>query len=367
MRGMTGFLRPELEGLREYAPDSEGFRVRLDGNESPFDFPADLKRAALHELMSVPFNRYPQRLATALREEIASWVGARPRQIVVGNGLDEVIHVLLLAYGRGRRVIVPRPWFSQYASATRIAGGILCEIPLGPSFQLDAARVIEEAGRDRCIVLLCNPHNPSGSVTSIDDIEAILRATQSLVVVDEAYWEFSGATALPLVESHDRLVVLRTLSKACGLAGVRVGFSVSSEEVASELSRVKQPFNMDSLALTVARIAVRNSEYSQRTVLAVKAERERLFRRLGEVRGIACYPSHANFILFRTDPDSDRVWQGLRRRGVAIRRFAGEPLLRGCLRVTCGTAAEDDAFIEALEDVLEEERTAESKEGGEGA
>ncbi len=349
------FARPALQALQTYNPDSDGIRVRLDSNESPFDLPMRLKERALDQLRTIPFNRYPQSLAEALKETIASRMGVSAAQVIMGNGLDEVIYIILHTFGPGRKVIIQRPSFATYSFGALSAGADVTTVPLGPQLQLGVAGVIEEANAqaDPCIIILCSPHNPTGGRIAEDEIRAVLEHTSALVIVDEAYVEFSGGSVLGLLDQYDRLIVLRTLSKAFGLAGVRVGYSVSSPEIAAELAKVKQPFNLDSLALVVAQTALENDAYWQEAVARVIAERERLASRLSRIPGVVSLPSCANFILFETGrPDAMPVRDALRRQGVSVRGFPSEPMLRGYLRVSCGTRQENDAFLAALQNTL---------------
>jgi len=344
-----------------------GIRIRLDSNESPFDLPAPLKARILGELRTIPFNRYPQGLASTLRQTIASRMGVDDTQVTLGNGLDEVIHIILQTFGPGRRVIAQRPSFVMYEVAALAAGAGYRGVALVEGLRLGATEIIEEAnseaesglGIDPPVVILCNPHNPTGGRLSEAEIETVLRATQALIVVDEAYIEFAGGSVLPLLAKYDRLVVLRTMSKAFGLAGVRVGYSVSSPRVAAELAKVKQPFNLDSLALVVAQMALQDHAYYQEAVARIVEERAWLARRLTCIPGITCLPSCTNFILFRTESaEAAEVHDALRRRGISVRIFPDEPMLRGYLRVSCGTREEDDEFLAALENVVRDSRLA---------
>jgi len=346
-----------------------GIRIRLDSNESPFDLPTPLKENVLDQLRAIPFNRYPQSLAADLKRTIASRIGVDGTQVTLGNGLDEVIHIILQTFGPGRRVIVQKPSFAMYGSAAMAAGANLAAVPLGEGLQLDVSGIIEEANAgawpgpepDRPMVILCNPHNPTGGCLPEAEIEAVLRATRALVVVDEAYVEFAGVGVLPLLAKYDNLVVLRTMSKAFGLAGVRVGYSVSSPGVAAELARVKQPFNLDSLALVIAQTALQNDAYCKEAVARIVEERTRLTQRLSCIPGVTCLPSYANFILFGTESaETAEVHDALGQRGISVRIFPGEPMLRGYLRVSCGTREEDDMFLATLESVMRDLRSAQT-------
>ena len=354
-----------------------GIRIGLDSNESPFDLPAPLKENVLDRLRTIPFNKYPQALAATLRQTIASRMGVDDTQVTLGNGLDEVIHIIIQTFGPGRMIIAQKPTFTMYEVAALAAGAGYRGVALGEGLRLGVTEIIEEAnaemdsatgtaagawaasGNGCPMVILCNPHNPTGGRLSEAEIEAVLRATQALVVVDEAYVEFAGGSVLPLLAKYDRLVVLRTMSKAFGLAGIRVGYSISSPGVATELAKVKQPFNLDLLALVIAQTALENDAYCREAIARTIEERTRLAARLWCIPGVTCLPSCTNFVLFRTEPvEATEVGAGLRRRGVAVRVFPDEPMLRQYLRVSCGTPEEDDVFLAALESVMRGLRSA---------
>jgi len=345
---MRELARRELDEIEESVPRASSPAVRLDCNESPFDLPPALKELALRRIRELSFNRYPEAAALAVRDQIALGAGVTPGQVVLGNGLDEVILMILLAFGTGKRSVIPVPSFSGYRISSILAGADVVGVPLTPWLDIDLDRIIEEARREPGLVFLCSPHNPTGRLAPAGAVEILLRDTKSLIVVDEAYGDFSGTTCLPLVEKHDRLVVLRTFSKALGLAGIRLGYAVAGRETASWLSRARQPYNVSSLSLAVAGVVLGNTGFVHETVSRVVSERERLFQALMAVPGVVPFPSSANFILFRTPRPAWEVDEGLRRRGVAVRVFPGERSLSGCLRVTVGTPAEDDAFLDAL-------------------
>lgn len=359
---MTVYARPDLTALKAYEVGSaEGF-VRLDSNESPFDWPPELKQALCREIEAIEFNRYPTVRRAEVRCLIADMHGVGADQVVMGNGLDEIIFLLMDAFGLGRRVVVQSPSFSEYIAAAMVGGAELVRVPLPGTLQPDVESLVSTAGDDgQCIIMLCNPHSPTGGRVSSDDVARLVEATHGLVVVDEAYIDFCGDSALPLLATPlgNRIVILRTLSKAFGAAGLRLGYSISSPEVAMELEKVRQPFNLDSLSLAAAKTLLSCPDRRDATVAAVVAERARLEQAMATIPGVGWLPSCTNFLLFHVDrwaDDAGPVWEGLKRRGVLVRRYANDPVLKGRLRVTVGAPGENDAFTTALREFCEEGR-----------
>lgn len=357
---MSVYGRPDLAALRPYETGSADGLIRLDSNESPFDWPPDLKQALCREIEAIEFNRYPTGRRAEVQRLVAGMNGADAEQIVMGNGLDELIFLLMQAFGLGRRVIVQSPSFSEYVSAAMVGGAELVRVALPGGLQPDVDSLATAAGDDgQCIIMLCNPHNPTGGRVSSRDVARLVDATRGLVVVDEAYIDFCGDSALPLLATPvgNRVVILRTLSKAFGSAGMRLGYSISAPDVAVELEKVRQPFNLDSLSLAAAKVLLSCPSRRDYTVAAVVAERARLELAVAAIPGVSWLPPCANFLLFQVRgwaDDAGPVWEGLKRRGVLVRRYATDPVLRGRLRVTVGAPGENDAFVTALRDFCEE-------------
>ncbi|MEX0974415.1 MAG: histidinol-phosphate transaminase [Bacillota bacterium] len=361
---MKGFMRPGLEEIDPGVPAGRRPPIRLDCNESPFDLPPSLKCLAAQKICDLSLNRYPDAAALAVREQIARNLGVKPGEIVLGNGLDEVILMIVLAFGAGRRVIIPVPGFSAYKTSAILAGATVVEVPLAPWLDLDVQKVLEEAAREPGLVFICSPHNPTGRSVRPEIVERLLRETGSLVVVDEAYWEFAGTSCLSMLQEYDRLIVLRTFSKAFSLAGVRLGYAVLNEDAASWLTRAKMPYNVSSLSLAVAGVVLDDPVHVRETVSRVVAERERVFSALLASPHVVPLPSCANFILFTTSCPAGDVYERLRERGIAVRSFPRAPFLSNYLRVSIGNPSDDDAFLDALNRLLVNEEQRAMMRGG---
>ncbi|MDK2784168.1 MAG: histidinol-phosphate aminotransferase [Bacillota bacterium] len=352
------FLRQEAAALPPYQPFPSGAKVKLDMNENPFPLPEPVRRAACEIAARLDFARYGDSSATALRAALAAYAGVPPEMVFCGNGSDEIIHLLLTAFGgNGRRVIIPRPTFVTFRREAVLSGAELVEVPLAPDegarpFALDIDRVLRLAAEKPSIVFIVNPNNPTGNLISPEDLLKVLTETESFLVVDEAYYEYAGVTLAKEVARHPRLAVLRTLSKAFGLAGLRLGYLIASPEVVAALDRVRLPFNVNTFTQSVARVAVENAHLFRPQVAALLAERDKLWAGLAALPGVRPFPTHTNFILFSVPKPPTEVWRRLFAAGILILDVSREPLLKSCLRVSTGSAEENAVFLKALATAL---------------
>ena len=351
-------MRDDLSDLEGYHSPQVAVDVRLNTNESPFPPPAGWRKAFLEELAAVPFNRYPDRQATALRAAIAELHGVEPNQVLAAKGSNEILQALCLAYGGpGRAVAVFEPTYALHSHIARITGTAVAVGERRPDFTLDpdeVGRVLGEA--DPAITFLCTPNNPTGLVEPLELVEAVLDMAPGLVVVDEAYAQFAPWSALSLLDERRAagraLAVTRTYSKTWSMAAMRLGYLVAPAEVVEACQRVLLPYHLDAAAQIAGRLALRWQEEMEARVAAVVSERERLVAALADLP-VDVWPSGANFILFRPRPlDGPATWKGLVERSVLVRDTSSWPRLEGCLRVTVGTAQENDAFLAALAEVL---------------
>jgi histidinol-phosphate aminotransferase len=350
-----------LIGVREDLAELEGYHsaqvtvdVRLNTNESPYPPPPAWRDAFVEELAAVPFNRYPDREAKALRAAIGELHGVGPEQILAANGSNEIIQALCLAYGgAGRTVAVFEPTYALHSHIPRITGTGVAVGERRPDFTLDPAEVTRLVTEARpAITFLCSPNNPTGVIDSTEVVEAALAAAPGLVVVDEAYGQFTATSALPLVADDRPLVVTRTFSKTWSMAACRLGYCVAPAEIVAGAERAVLPYHLDAATQIAGRLALRFNAEMEARVAALVSERKRLAAGLVDLP-VDTWPSGANFLLFRPrEVDGPTVWKGLVERSVLVRDCSTWPRLDGCLRVTVGTPAEDDAFLAALTEVL---------------
>jgi histidinol-phosphate aminotransferase len=347
-------VRDDIKDMKPYAVPVTLAPVELDSNENPWNLPDEILREALAEIGGIDFNRYPEIGGGRLKAGLAEGYGLKPGNVTVGNGSNEVILNLLQAFGGpGRKAMLFEPTYSMHDVLCRIASTEIVSVPLGKDyvFDGDAANKTIMAGKPD-IVFLTSPNNPTGNLIPNNEIERVCRSGDFLVVVDEAYGEFSGETCRPLIPEYKNLVVVKTFSKAFRLAAARVGYALADFGLINGLEKVKLPYNLNGLSLAAAALVWQKKDVILSKVAVIVAERERLLLSLDELEGNVPFPSRANFILFRTERNADEVFQRLLDKGVQIRNFSSKPRLENCLRVTVGAPEENDAFLEALKESL---------------
>jgi len=356
-----------LKDLQPYDPKYLPARVYLNANESPFGMTEKARAEFLRRLADEPMHRYPDPLAKELRKAVADKLGLAPDNIVVGNGGDELLFNLCLAYGgRGRSLLIAPPTFSSYQTNALLSYTTLIEVPRAATvdsegaldFSVDEAAILEcVSSGNNDIVMLTSPNNPTGDCLSLEFISELLSATDAVVLIDQAYVEFADPRydATALLKDHANLAILRTFSKAYGLAGLRIGYLAASTEITSELCKVRQPYSVDSLSPLAALAALAEDAEVQQQVKSIVAERERVTRLLGpEGLGLPLTKSEANFFLVRV-PKAQSVWQRLYDEyGVLVRDLSALPGLTDCLRVSIGTPEENNEFLQALSTILQE-------------
>lgn len=354
----TARLRAALRGFEPYDPAFSPVRVNLSANENTHEMPAELRDATCAALLATPLNRYPDPMANALRDAIAERHGTDRSRVIVGNGGDELLFNLLFAFGGpGRPVVTCPPDFAEYANFAAMCETPLVAVPRDPDDLSPDADALLAAARDAALVILTSPNNPTGGLVDRALVGRLLAETEALVLVDEAYVEFAGeaASVVDLVADNPRLLVLRTLSKAFALAGLRVGYLVADPAIVGALGAVRQIYSVDVLAQAVALAVVRRRDLIAPVVADVVAERGRLAAGLAGLPGVRVWPSDANFVLARV-PNAHRTWERLRdEHSILVRDFSSVPGLDDCLRLTVGTREENDALLDALAVLMREE------------
>lgn len=355
-------VKPAVLSQRAYTLAARSADVKLDQNENPWELPEALKQRVLAQALARPWSRYPAFDPAELVQALAAFSGWRADGILAGNGSNELIEALLVVtVGAGTRVVIPEPTFTLYALLATILGGEPVRVAMsrphaaGP-FAYDVDRLLaarRESGAPLCIV--CSPNNPTGTSLALADVERLCRDGDGLVVIDEAYHEFAGTSAVPLLERHKNLVVLRTFSKAMALAGLRVGYLLASPELVRELNKARLPYNLNFFSQLAALAALEERELLAGSARRLVDERQRLLAELDGMPGVRAQPSDANFFLLELlEADPKAVWSALARRGVLVRDVTSYPLLARCLRVSVGSPSQNDAFLHALGTALVE-------------
>lgn len=343
---------PQLAGMEPYDPKYLPADTLLSANENPSDVEEELRREIMREVRRVPLNRYPDPLANDLRDMIAEANGLDRNQVLLGNGGDELLFNIALAWGGpGRKFLNLPPTFSVYAANARLTGTEVVDVPRLADYSIDEQAVLDRVTQgDIDYLIVTSPNNPTGKLADGEFIKRVLEATDALVMVDEAYFEFSRRTVRPLLDAHKNLLILRTFSKAFSLAAVRMGYLLGSPEVIREFIKVRQPYSVDAVSQAIARVVYANRAKFEPGIQSIIDERARLLDGLSRIPGVTAYPSDANYVMFRIQ-DAGEVWQALFDRGVLVRDFSRSQYLENCLRVTVGTPAENDAFLAALREV----------------
>jgi histidinol-phosphate aminotransferase len=341
-------------GLREVGPyDSPQLEVaaRLNTNECPLPLPAGFSDDLAAAVRELPLNRYPDGQMLALRAALAQRTGHAVDGVWTANGSNEILTQLLMAYGgAGRRAALFEPTYLLHRRLCWLTQTEIAERRLDPPFEIDDDAVAWAAGSGADVVFVCSPNNPTGNIQPLDAIRSLASASDALVIVDEAYVEFGGETALPLVAEHPNVAVVRTFSKAFALAGARIGYALSTPEVVEDLQRVRLPYHLSALTQAAGLTALRHDDEAAAGLDAIRAERDRIVRALSEIEDATVFPSQANFVLFQPPGDAKELWQGLLDRGVLVRDLTD--VVPSGLRVTAGTTHEVDLFLKALEEVL---------------
>ena len=353
------YIKPAVRSISAYTLAARTAPVKVNQNENPYDLPPGLKRRVAEQALARAWSRYPEFHPRELVDSLAAFSGWRADGILAGNGSNEMIEALLLVtVGPGTRVLVPEPTFTLYGLLTRVLGGELVRASLGPELDYDAEelrRLRRELGAPLTVV--CSPNNPTGGLLPAEDVARLCADGDGLVVIDEAYHEFSGQTVVPLLARHPNLVVLRTFSKAMALAGLRVGYLLASPELVREINKARLPYNLNFFSQVAALAALEEWETLRANVERIVEAREGLLHRLYRIPGVRPYPSKANFVLFElVEADPRAVFGALCDKGVLVRDVTSYPRLSRCLRVSVGSEAENEAFVSALRHALEEER-----------
>ena len=346
---IASLLRPHLRQLQPYTSardeysGSEG--VFLDANENPFG-----------SSTSQDFNRYPDPYQTALKQEIAKIKGANPAQIFLGNGSDEAIDLLFRAFcnpGQDNVILLP-PTYGMYGVSAAINGVEVRNVPLTPDFQLQPEKILSAVNAHSKILFLCSPNNPSGNAVKREDILFLLENFPGIVVVDEAYIDFSeGASLLTVLDQHPNLLVMQTLSKAWGLASLRLGMAFASPELIRVLNQIKPPYNISGLTQETVLSALQNKGEVDEFIQLILEERKFLQKELERLPYILrVHNSDANFLLVQFE-HPNQVYEDLVKEKIIVRNRSSVLHCAGCLRITVGTREESIALLQALEKVCQ--------------
>ena len=341
--------RTDLEKMPSYDGVEKDYRIKVNANESTLNLPPLVAERVQNRLSYIAFNRYPNEEYYSLVEQIAKNFSVAQEQILLGGGSSEIIEKVFHSFGSdNKKIIYPVPSFSMYKIYAKAAESEGVEFFLDKNFNLDVDKFIEKILEVKpSLAVVCNPNNPTGNVLTLAQVEKIVSSIDCAFLLDEAYVEFFGHTAVNLVKKYPNLIVARTFSKAYGLAGARVGYMIAQAEVTKMIGKTFMPYHMNSLSLAVADIVYQmRDEFVPRIQMTV-AERQRMFENLKKIPALEVFPSQTNFILIRHDK-AEELNKFLENLDIGVRYFVGNENLKNCLRISVGTRPENDEVFDSI-------------------
>jgi histidinol-phosphate aminotransferase len=343
------YFRPAIDAMTGYVPGEQpksGIKViKLNTNENPYP-PSHNAIATLQNIDSDALRRYPDPFAYEFCQAVSEALGVPTDWILVGNGSDDVLNILIRACAEGcdRKVVYPMPTYVLYRTLSAMQPAEIVEVPYGENFQLPLADLVAANG---AVTFIASPNSPSGHIVPLDDLRQLAQQVSGIVAIDEAYVDFAEYSALPLVHEFDNVIVLRTLSKGYSLAGLRLGFGIANPQLLSGLFKVKDSYNIDAIAIAMGTAAMRDQEYKKANAEKVKISRTKLSQNL-ENLGFTVFESHGNFVL-ATPPkgNAEEIYLKLKEAGILVRYF-NQAGLADKLRITVGTDEQNQALVNIL-------------------
>ncbi len=351
---LTSFLRPDLVNMHAYSvPDSSGM-IKLDAMENPYSLTNTLRSDWLEVLKHIDFNRYPDASAKEITKTLRDHLNLDEGfDLLFGNGSDEIILLLMLAMEKNRTILFPEPTFVMYRLLAQIVGLKSSGVTLKESFQLDLDAMLAAIAKENpCLIFISQPNNPTGNVFDRADLETIIRHTNGLVIIDEAYQAFTEHDALTWALHYPNVLILRTFSKI-GLAGLRLGFLVGQNAIINELHKIRLPYNVNSLTQASLLFVLEHYDAFVKQTQQICMEREKLLVALRQIDSLTVWSSETNFLLFRPEKSANDIFQALKENHILIKKLdQAHPILSNCLRVTVGSPEENIAFLDALKKLV---------------
>lgn len=349
---IEAFMKKQLRSFQNYQVIKILQKYVINANESPYNLfhLTELQEELAEIIENYKPNRYPDGAATRLRDMLAMYTGYEADRILVGNGADEIIVYLAQCFlDPGDAVITHTPSFEMYGISCTIAGADVHHVPDLADYRIDIDGMIAKAKElEPKLIFLCSPNNPTGYMPPRSEIVRLIEETKALIVLDEAYVEFADRDDLDLLDHYDRLIVLRTLSKAFGIAGLRVGYAVSSLEIITALNKVKGPYNVSSFSQEIAVLALEHKERIFEALTVIKSERERMKEALRQMPGMKVYDAQSNFLLVHTE-DSERIFEELLDNSILCKYYGDRPHLEHSFRITIATKEINDKVLACFE------------------
>ena len=353
---MQGQLRFEKEVMK--MKDKLDKNCKLDANENPFTLPEKIRSQIQKGLNDFKFNRYPDSQATKLKSKLAEYTSLNLDQLLIGNGSDEILLMIMTAFlAPDKKAVISKPTFGMYKFYANMIGKGSYDLSLKKDFSIDWPELKKYACKDDTgLIVFCSPNNPTGNLINYEKLEKFLKNTDKFVLLDEAYYEFSGETMIKLVNKYDNLLVIRTFSKAFALASLRIGYLAANKKIIERMEKVRSIYNSDRFSQKTATLILDEIDSFKKQWKIIKDNREKLYSNLKKIEGIKAYRSKANFILFNTELPEKEIYLNLSTAGIKIRYLENLTLLGDSLRVTVGTEAENKNFIDNLKEVIDKRK-----------
>jgi histidinol-phosphate aminotransferase len=356
MSGKTNLIRPSVRDLRPYHLVEHSCQIKLNQNESPYDLPLSLKKELMVEFVQQPWNRYPSFTTSTLRSKLAVCLNVDEDSILIGNGSNELLQLLIaVALPPGAKILIVEPTFSIYRQLAQIAQADLIALNFDRDFAFPVDEIRSALSRRRVdLGILCSPNSPTGQALSKDDLRKILAESQGLILVDEAYHEFAQTDYRELMNAFDNLILMRTFSKAFGLAGLRLGYCLGPRDFIQEVSKAKLPYNLNLFSEFVATNMLGQNEMVQSRVAEILKEKQVLRRALSGMAALNVYQSHTNFFIVGSRLPGSELFEKLAQRGILVRDISKQhPLLTNKVRITVGRPEENLQLVEAFHKIFE--------------
>jgi histidinol-phosphate aminotransferase len=346
------YFRPAVDAMKGYVPGEQpkpGTRIiKLNTNENPYP-PSPQAMEALRSIAGESLRRYPDPFARDFCAAVSDALGVAADWVIVGNGSDDVLNVLIrsCAEGPSRKVVYPMPTYVLYRTLSEMQPAEIVEVPYDADFKLPIDALVAANG---AVTFIASPNSPSGHSVPLDELRELARRVTGVLAIDEAYADFAEYTAIDLVREFDNVIVLRTLSKGYSLAGLRLGFGVANPSLLAGLFKVKDSYNIDAVAIAVGTASMRDQVYKNECAEKVKVSRSKLAIGLKNL-GFVTMESHGNFILATAPKDAEMLYLSLKERGILVRYFK-QPGLEDKLRISVGTTEQNELLIEALTSLI---------------
>ncbi len=342
-------LNNDVKNLKAYDLKPDLCKIKLNQNESPFDWPDNIKEDIAEFFKKRPLNRYPEFIPCELKKTIANYISLSPDNVIVGNGSNEMLFVLLMALTNiDQSILICEPTFTVYQLLVKGTGRKLIRLRLNSDLSFNIDEIIDQSLQNpTSLLILCSPNNPTGTSLSEVQIRNILSKHKGFIILDQAYIEFGGYSAIPLLEEYSNLIITRTFSKAFGAAGLRCGYIIGNKEIIKEVNKIKLPYNINFFTEYVARKMLLNINIVDENVKRIINQREKMYTFLNSLPIDKVYPSSANFILIQVK-NKDSLFSYLKKSGILLRDVSSYPMLENCLRVCIGTEEENQIFLEKI-------------------